>query len=173
MTHSRPILPYTLAAFGSSINPTIWGRGIMIDLGLGSLLDELEKRLGLLVANIVAACIALIIFGLVVQVMIIVFSAAEKMIATGNVFGVAAGGLVIFAVFAFAHVALTTMRNKYIMNKLNEFDKEQEEKLQQFRQEREAAKKEHEEFVEKGSKQLAQMKDYNDKLEAHRKDTYG
>ena len=149
-----------LAAFSSSINPVTWGRGIMIDLGLGGALKFLERHLGLLIANIVAGCIAAIAMLFVLLMLIQVCQATEGLILSAAPYRVTLGVLMSVALVVAGAFIPYVMRAHYFRIAVKNAD----EHLQRmYNESHEKMRKDA--FIEKSQKLIAQMKAYNDKLE--------
>ena len=140
----------------------------MIDLGFGSLLVELEKRLGLFLANVVAGCAAIIMFGFSIQIIAKVCEVVEALILSANPFLVALGMFIMIATFAMVIFILFMMRVHYFRNAVRQFDEDQDKKMKAFREELEELQAKHQ---EEGRQQLARMEAYQKKLEAYRHDS--
>ena len=164
------MFPYTLTALGSSINPTVWGRGIMLDLGMGGMLKHLERHLGLFLTNVVTGCVAGIAILFLILMLVQVCEAVEGLILSAVPYRIALGILIAVAVVVAAAFIPHMMKVHYFRYAIKSADAHLQ---QMYNDSHEKMKKDHDAFLEKSKKQLAQMKDYNDKLEAYKKETFG
>ena len=140
----------------------------MIDLGFGSLIVELEKRLGLFLANCVAGCAAIIMFGLSIQVIVKICEVVEALILSANPFLVALGMFIMIATFATVIFILFMMRVHYFRNAIRQFDEDQERKMEAYKEELERL---HEKHQEEGRKHLARIETYQKKLDEYKNDS--
>ncbi len=136
----------------------------MIDLGFGSLLVELEKRLGLFLANLVAGCVAFILAGFCLQVLAKVCLVIESLILSANPFLVALGLFIFFITVVLIIGIMYMMRVHYFRNAIRQFDEDQERKMKAFMEEMDELEAKH---AEERKEHIAWMESYQKKLEGH------
>ena len=131
-------------------------------------LKYLERHLGLFLTNVVTGCVAGIAILFLILLLVQVCEAMEGLILSAVPYRIALGILIATAIVVAAAFIPHMMKVHYFRHAIKNAD----EYLQRrYNESHEEMKKDHDEFVENAEKLLAQMKDYNDKLEAHKNDS--
>lgn len=99
----------TLSALSSSANPVTWMRAVLMDLGFGGLIEEIEKRFGKPATNILLGILMVGIAAWVLDILLGIGIKTDAMIASGDAVKVITGyaidfiilGLMVAAAYGF------------------------------------------------------------------------